>query len=66
MSAGHSRQFVANVHGWLLLLPAAVLLVLFTHFPAVATLWHSFFSTPKGARGSVFVGVDKAWKQVGL
>ncbi len=58
MSADHSRSYVANVHGWLLLLPAAALLVLFTHYPTVATLLHSFFSTPKGARGSVFVGVD--------
>ena len=38
------------LYGWLLLLPAAVLLALFTHYPALATLWHSFFSTPKGAR----------------
>ena len=38
------------VYGWLLLLPAMALLVLFTHYPAVATLWHSFFSTPKGSR----------------
>ncbi|MEO7134496.1 MAG: sugar ABC transporter permease [Vicinamibacterales bacterium] len=58
MSADHSRSYVANVHGWLLLLPAAALLVLFTHYPTVATLLHSFFSTPKGARGSVFVGLD--------
>ena len=34
------------------------LLVLFTHYPAVATLWQSFFSTPKGSRPAVFVGVD--------
>ena len=50
-----------SVHGepasvttrWLLLLPALVLLVAFTHWPALATLWHSFFSTPKrgAARG---------------
>ena len=58
MSADRSRAFVGNVHGWLLLLPAAALLVLFTHYPAVATLLHSFYSTPKGARGSVFVGID--------
>ena len=43
---------------WLLLLPALVLLVAFTHYPAVATLWHSFFSTPKGASPSVFVGAE--------
>jgi sn-glycerol 3-phosphate transport system permease protein len=46
------------LYGWLLLLPAAVLLALFTHYPAVATFWHSFFSTPKGARPAVFVGLD--------
>jgi sn-glycerol 3-phosphate transport system permease protein len=58
MSANHSRRFIASVHGWLLLLPAATLLVLFTHYPTVATFWRSFFSTAKGARVSVFVGLD--------
>ncbi len=43
---------------WLLLLPAMVLLVAFTHWPAVATVWHSFMSTPKKARPSRFVGID--------
>ena len=46
------------IHGWLLLLPAMALLALFTHYPAVATFWHSFFSTPKGSRPVVFVGAD--------
>ena len=46
------------LYGWLLLLPAVALLALFTHYPAVATLWHSFYSTPKGARPAVFVGLD--------
>ena len=46
------------VQGWLLLLPAFVLLVAFTHYPAVATLIDSFYSTPKGARPSVWVGLD--------
>ena len=45
-------------YGWLLLLPAAALLALFTHYPAVATLWHSFFSTPKSARAAAYVGID--------
>src|SRR5947209_2679332 len=44
--------------GWLLLLPAAALLALFTHYPAAATLWQSFHSTPRAGRGSVFVGAD--------
>ena len=43
---------------WLLLLPALVLLISFTHYPAVATLWHSFHSTPKGANPAVFVGAE--------
>src|SRR5690606_5885548 len=47
-----------QVTGWLLLLPAMVLLVAFTHWPAVATAWHSVFSTPKGARPAVYVGLE--------
>ena len=46
------------LHGWLLLLPATVLLVAFTHYPAVATLVASFFSTPKGTRPAMWVGLD--------
>ena len=46
------------VYGWLMLLPALALLALFTHYPAVANLWHSFYSTPKAARPAVFVGLD--------
>jgi len=46
------------LYGWLLLLPAASLLALFTHYPAVATLWESFHSTPRAGRGSTFVGLD--------
>jgi len=46
------------LQGWLLLLPAALLLVTFTHYPTAATLYHSFFSTPKPSRPSVWVGLD--------
>ena len=46
------------LYAWLLLLPAAALLALFTHYPAVANLWHSFYSTPRGARPPAFIGVD--------
>jgi sn-glycerol 3-phosphate transport system permease protein len=46
------------LYAWLLLLPSTALLALFTHYPAVANLWHSFFSTPRGARKSVFIGAD--------
>ncbi|SDG37139.1 carbohydrate ABC transporter permease [Roseospirillum parvum] len=44
------------IHGWLLLLPAAVLLVGFTHYPAVATFLDSLFSTGTVIRPSRFVG----------
>lgn len=53
--AGASQR---RVHAWLLLLPALVLLVTFTHWPAVATLIDSFFSTPKGARPAQWVGLE--------
>ncbi|RYF60625.1 MAG: sugar ABC transporter permease [Comamonadaceae bacterium] len=43
---------------WLLLLPAMVLLIGFTHYPAVATIWHSFFATPKGGNPAPFVGLE--------
>ena len=47
-----------HVFGWLLLLPAAILLVGFTHYPAVATLADSFFSAGTALRPSRFVGLD--------
>ena len=46
-----------HVVGWLLLLPAAVLLVAFTHYPAAATLIESAFSTGTAVRPSRFVGL---------
>lgn len=51
-------RFSIHIQGWLLLLPAAVLLAAFTHYPAVATLWHSFFTTPRGSRPARFIGLD--------
>ncbi len=46
-----------NVYGWLLLTPAAILLVGFTHYPAVATLIDSFFTTGTVVRPSKFAGL---------
>ncbi|MBN9671798.1 carbohydrate ABC transporter permease [Roseibium aggregatum] len=46
------------IYGWLLLLPAMVLLFAFTHVPAITTLLNSFFSTPRGRRAAKFVGVE--------
>lgn len=62
------------VYGWLLLTPAAILLIAFTHYPTAATLLHSFFSSGTALRPSVFVGLDNYqamlddpvfWKVVG-
>ena len=47
-----------HVYGWLLLTPAAILLIGFTHYPAAATLLDSFFSTGTVVRPSRFVGLD--------
>ena len=46
------------IHAYLLLLPALVLLVAFTHWPAIATLIDSLYATPHGSRPAPFVGVD--------
>jgi sn-glycerol 3-phosphate transport system permease protein len=47
-----------HVYGWLLLTPAAILLIGFTHYPAAATLWDSLFSTGTAVRPSRFVGLE--------
>lgn len=54
-SAPGSRAWI---HAWLLLSPALVLLAAFTHWPALATLIDSFYSTPRGARRAVWVGLE--------
>ncbi len=48
----------ATLHGWLLLLPAMCCLALFTHWPALASIVDSFYSTPRARRPSRFVGLD--------
>jgi sn-glycerol 3-phosphate transport system permease protein len=52
------RPSSTTIHAWLLLLPAMILLGLFTHWPALATLIDSFFSTPRAGRGATFVGLE--------
>ena len=46
------------IHGWLLLLPAAALLALFTHWPVVGTLWDSFHATTRAGKPGAFVGLE--------
>lgn len=45
-------------YAFVLLTPAMILLFTFTHYPALKSLVASFFSTPKGRRPSVFIGLD--------
>ncbi len=52
-----SRDLMRHVHGWLLLTPAAILLIAFTHYPMVATLIDSFYSKGSAIRPSRFVGL---------
>ena len=47
-----------HLYGWLLLTPAAILLISFTHYPTVATLWQSFFSTGTALRPAAYAGLD--------
>ncbi len=44
--------------GWLLITPAAILLIAFTHYPTGATLVHSLFSKATAIRPSRFVGLS--------
>ena len=53
-----SRSIRNQVYGWLLLTPAAILLIAFTHYPAVATLAQSFFSAGTALKPARFVGLD--------
>ncbi len=52
------HHVVRNVYAYLLLLPAFVFLVGFTHYPAIATLLDSFMSTPRAGRAASFVGMQ--------
>lgn len=52
-----SHNTMRHVHGWLLLTPAAILLIAFTHYPTVATVVDSLFSKGTVIRPSRFVGL---------
>lgn len=46
------------IHAWLLLLPALVMLLAFTHIPAVTTFINSFYTTPRGRRPSRWAALE--------
>ncbi len=47
-----------TLQAWALILPALILLVAFTHWPAIATVMDSLYTTPKGSRPATFVGLE--------
>jgi len=50
--------------GGLLLLPASILLWVFTYQPIVLTFINSFFSTPRGRRQAVYVGMENYQRMI--
>jgi sn-glycerol 3-phosphate transport system permease protein len=50
-------RFSTAIQGWLMILPAMVLLVAFTHWPAIWSFVESFTSTARPRRPSRLVGV---------
>ncbi|MFZ3119489.1 MAG: sugar ABC transporter permease [Variovorax sp.] len=57
-SPSSHRQSHPAGQAWLLLMPALLVLMAFTHWPVIGTLWHSFQSTPKGGRPALWVGLE--------
>src|SRR5919112_3319824 len=55
--AARRRNWAMSVNAWLLLLPAIVFLATFTHYPILATLYHSFFSLGRSGPAE-FVGLE--------
>ncbi|MDH5858145.1 sugar ABC transporter permease [Lampropedia aestuarii] len=58
MTSAQPANHLKAVYAWLMLLPAMLILLAFTHWPAVTTLVNSFYSTPKGRRAAVWVGPE--------
>jgi sn-glycerol 3-phosphate transport system permease protein len=59
MTARRTRRLNVHVQGWLLALPAVVLLATFTHIPAIRTIVDSLFATPRGTKPPPFVGLTQ-------
>lgn len=51
-------QMRFQIYGYLMLLPALVFLLLFTHYPALAALWDSLFSDSTASQPAQFIGLD--------
>jgi sn-glycerol 3-phosphate transport system permease protein len=59
MAAPRGTRLNIHIQGWLLALPAIVLLATFTHVPAIATVINSFFSTAQARRPATFIGLEQ-------
>jgi sn-glycerol 3-phosphate transport system permease protein len=59
MTARRTSKLNIHVQGWLLALPAVVLLATFTHVPAIRTIVDSLFATPRGTKPPPFVGLTQ-------
>lgn len=47
-----------HINGWLLVLPAVVMISMFTLYPICSTLYHSIFSTGTATRATEFIGLE--------
>jgi len=56
--AARKRRLSLQLYGYLLLLPALGFLLLFTHYPALATVWESLFSAARSGHPAQFAGLD--------
>ncbi|WBL72878.1 carbohydrate ABC transporter permease [Serratia liquefaciens] len=52
------HRFTLQLYGYLLVLPALIFLITFTHYPALATVWESVFSAAHNNRPAQFIGLD--------
>ncbi|MDO6407455.1 carbohydrate ABC transporter permease [Pantoea phytobeneficialis] len=58
VAVSRPRFWSLQLYGYLLILPALGFLLLFTHYPALATLWESVFSAARNGHPARFVGLD--------
>lgn len=51
-------SYKVHVYGWLLLLPAAVMLATFVHYPTIASFFRSLFLPGTATRPAEFIGLE--------
>jgi len=58
MKSQFRHRYWNHINGWLLVLPAVFMISMFTHYPIITTLYHSFFSTGTAAHPAKFIGLE--------